>query len=294
MTIGSLFSGIGGLELGLERAGLGPVRWQVEADEWCQRVLSKHWPDARRFDNVVTVGREQLEPVDVICGGFPCQDISQAGTGQGLQGKRSGLWFEFLRIIRELLPQVVVVENVAALLGRGLGEVLGGLASSGYDCEWDCVPAQAVGAPHRRDRLFVVAWRISDADGSPLLVEPKRGDGSTPATDGGDSEPLGLGGQVADADGGRRKAKRERRILNEKRKTLGDDLDRCDVSHEWPPGPDDLHAWRKMPTEAQPAICRVAHGVPAGLDARRLRALGNAVVPQVAEVIGKAAARRVL
>jgi DNA (cytosine-5)-methyltransferase 1 len=162
--IGSLFSGIGGLELGLERATGGHVVWQVERDAWCRRVLAKHWPKAERFDDVCTVGAASLAPVDVICGGFPCQDISFAGKGAGLDGERSGLWYEYARIVRELRPRIVVVENVAALLVRGLDAVLGTLASLGYDAAWDCVPAASVGAPHRRDRLFVVAWRnLADA-----------------------------------------------------------------------------------------------------------------------------------
>src|SRR5690606_28720166 len=105
----------------------------------------RHWPDARRFDDVRTVGAHNLAPVDLICGGFPCQDISVAGKGAGLDGERSGLWVEFARIVRELRPRFVVVENVPALLARGFGRVLGDLAACGYDAEWDCIPAAAVG-----------------------------------------------------------------------------------------------------------------------------------------------------
>jgi DNA-cytosine methyltransferase len=163
LTIGSLFSGIGGLELGLERAGLGPSVFQVERDEYCRAVLAKHWPAALRFDDVCTVGAHNLPRVDVLCGGFPCQDISNAGRRAGITvGTRSGLWFEYSRIIRELRPRYVVVENVTALLTHGLDAVLGELAESGYDAEWDCVPASSVGAPHQRDRIFVVAYPASD------------------------------------------------------------------------------------------------------------------------------------
>ena len=158
MRIGSLFSGIGGLELGLERAGCGSVVWQVERDPFCRSVLAKHWPSAVRFDDVCAVGLDNLPPVDIICGGFPCQDLSYAGKGAGLAGERSGLWREYARIVRELRPRFVVVENVSALLARGLGDVLGDLAALGYDAEWHCVRASDVGAPHRRERLFVVAY----------------------------------------------------------------------------------------------------------------------------------------
>ena len=158
LSIGSLFSGIGGLELGLEWAGLGPTVWQVEQDPFCQRVLAKHWPDAQRFDDVRTVGASNLGPVDLICGGFPCQDLSYAGKGAGLAGARSGLWTEYARIVGELLPRFVVVENVAALAARGLDRVLGDLAALGYDAVWLPVRAADVGAPHRRERLFIVAY----------------------------------------------------------------------------------------------------------------------------------------
>lgn len=159
MTIGSLFAGIGGLELGLERAGLGPTIWQVEQDAYCRSVLAKHWPDAdRSVTDVCEAGAANLERVDLICGGFPCQDLSYAGKGAGLDGARSGLWFEYLRIIRELRPRFVVVENVAALLARGMDVVLGTLAESGYDALWTSLRASDVGAPHRRERLFIVAY----------------------------------------------------------------------------------------------------------------------------------------
>jgi C-5 cytosine-specific DNA methylase len=121
LTIGSLFSGIGGLDLGLERAGLGPVLFQVEIDPFCRAVLAKHWPKALRHDDVRTVGRTATLPrVDLLCGGFPCQDVSGAGKGAGLEGERSGLWFEFHRIVAATLPRFVVVENVASGKGRYL------------------------------------------------------------------------------------------------------------------------------------------------------------------------------
>ena len=157
LTIGSLFSGIGGIELGLERAGLGPVVWQAENDPYCLRVLEKHWPDVRRYTDVRQVDENTGRP-DIICGGFPCQDLSYAGKGAGIDGARSGLWSEFIRVVRLFRPAFVVVENVPALLGRGMGRVLRDLAACGYDAEWDCIPAAAVGAPHRRDRIFIVAY----------------------------------------------------------------------------------------------------------------------------------------
>lgn len=164
MKIGSLFSGIGGLELGLEWSGLGHTAWQVEQDRNCLHWLAEHWPSAQRHTDVRTVGAHNLSPVDVICGGFPCQDISYAGKGAGLDGHRSGLWYEFARIVGELGPGYVVVENVAALFTRGIDQVLGTLADIGYDAEWSTLRASDVGAPHRRERVFIIAWRRELAD----------------------------------------------------------------------------------------------------------------------------------
>lgn len=155
----SLFAGIGGIDLGLERAGMTCVA-QVEIDPFCRRVLEKHWPDVPKFDDVRTVTRETLAdvlPIDLIAGGFPCQDISHAGRMAGIGGERSGLWSEFHRLICEVRPRFVLVENVAALLERGMGTVLSELAGSGFDAEWSVLPACAMGATHMRRRVFIVA-----------------------------------------------------------------------------------------------------------------------------------------
>lgn len=152
-----LFSGIGGFSLGLERAGMETVAF-CEIDPFCRRVLAKHWPDVPIHHDVRALKATDVEAVDVICGGFPCQDISNAGHRKGIGGERSGLWSEYARLIGEIRPSYVIVENVAALLGRGLGVVLGDLAALGYDAEWDCIPAAAVGALHYRDRLWITAY----------------------------------------------------------------------------------------------------------------------------------------
>ena len=167
LTIGSLFSGIGGLELGLERAGLGPTIWQVEIDPWCRSVLAKHWPDAKRFDDVRSVGAADLDRVDVICGGFPCQDISSANLrGEGLNGERSGLWREMLRIIREIAPRGVVIENIGSVWRRWVPVVRGELHSLGYASLPLRLSPAGFGAPHHRDRVFVVAY--AHTEGEPL------------------------------------------------------------------------------------------------------------------------------
>jgi DNA (cytosine-5)-methyltransferase 1 len=167
-----LFSGIGGFSLGLERTGGFETIAFCEIDPFCRRVLAKHWPDVPCFKDVTTLRGESVGPVDVICGGFPCQDISLAGSQAGMgDGTRSGLWSEVARLTRELRPRLVIVENVANLLrgpadrpGGWFGRILGDLAECGYDAEWENIPAVALGAPHRRERIWLVAYPHEDAD----------------------------------------------------------------------------------------------------------------------------------
>lgn len=179
LTFGSLFAGIGGLDLGLERAGM-VCKWQVEIDPYATRVLENHWPNVQRFGDVKLCGSHNLKPVDLICGGFPCQDISNASAAssgrQGLEGTRSGLWNEMHRIVNELRPRFIIVENVSALTFRGLDRVLADLSESGYDAEWDCVPASFFGAPHRRERLFLVAYpnQVGSKNGAHSTVASSR------------------------------------------------------------------------------------------------------------------------
>lgn len=158
LTVGSLFAGIGGIDLGLEMTGGFRTAWQVEIDAFCRKVLAKHWPDVPRHDDVRTFPPDESEGwrVDLIAGGFPCQDVSYAGKGAGLAGDRSGLWHEAARVVRVLRPRYVFLENVSALLTRGLDSVLGTLASLGYVGEAHCLPAAYVGAPHIRDRVFIL------------------------------------------------------------------------------------------------------------------------------------------
>lgn len=159
MRFGSLFSGVGGFDLGFERAGM-KCEWQVEFDKNCQNILRKHWSETELFDDVRTVGKHNLKPVDVICGGFPCQDVSIAGKRAGLAGERSGLWHEFARIIDELEPSWVVIENVPGLLssnrGRDFATVIRWLAQRGYGVAWRILDSQHFGVAQRRRRVFIV------------------------------------------------------------------------------------------------------------------------------------------
>lgn len=171
ITFGSLFTGVGGFDLGFEQAGM-VCKWQVENDPYCIRVLERHWPSVQRYDDICTTKHPNY--VDVICGGFPCQDISNAGKRIGIEGKRSGLWAEMFRLVCEVRPRIIVVENVAALLGRGIGRVLGDMAEGGYDAEWDVLPACAFGAPHIRERVFIIGLD-SNAKGNRFYSKQEMG-----------------------------------------------------------------------------------------------------------------------
>jgi len=277
LTVGSLFSGIGGLDLGLERAGM-QVLWQCEIDPYCRRVLEKHWPGVIRYDDIREITGDEVGYTDVLAGGFPCQDVSTAGKRAGIaEGTRSGLWFEFARLIGEIKPRWVIIENVPGLLsvdsGRGMGTVLYDLAVRGYDAEWDCISAASVGALHRRDRIFIVAH----ANGSGHL-HGQAGKLPAEAREHALSEPIAEGPDVPLAP------RRDGRGRNVRRDRLEDDTG--PLERGW--RDNTLRTFRHASRErwtTEPDVGRVAHGIPARVD--RLRALGNAVVPQVAEYIGR-------
>ena len=212
LSVGSLFSGIGGLELGLERTGGFRTAWQCEIDAYCSEVLKLRWPSVPNLGDITKVDWNEVEKPDVICGGFPCQDISVAGRGAGIkEGTRSGLWSEYARAIRELQPRYVVVENVAMLARRGLVRVLGDLASLGYDAEWFTIRASDVGAPHRRERLFIIAH---DNNRTGAGIEPQKltGEGREPPLG---RDNAGVDAAHADNDGacGQARAEEGRRGL---------------------------------------------------------------------------------
>ncbi len=163
VTLGSLFSGIGGLELGLDACGLGPVVWQCDSDPYARAVLEKHWPNVTRYNDVRDIDASVTRP-DVICGGFPCQPHSLAGKRRGTADVR-WLWPEFARIIEAVRPAAVFIENVPGLRTSGLRDVLADLARLGFDAEWDLFSAAETGAPHRRQRLFVLAYADGELSG---------------------------------------------------------------------------------------------------------------------------------
>jgi DNA (cytosine-5)-methyltransferase 1 len=272
----SLFSGIGGIDLGLQRVGMTIVG-QVEIDSYCQRVLQKHWPEVSRHDDVHTTiewWNSQARPtVDIVAGGFPCQPVSTAGKGRAQNDER-WLWPAFVQIIRQLRPKYALLENVPGLLGRGAGTVFGDLAESGYDAQWDCLPAAAVGAPHIRDRWFAVAyitnWRqVRDyatqrntraellSTGHSESFGCRQGRSGRPCSDG-----------MADADG---MARSTFKVFTKSRSIHYGAHARAGTNgHDW---------------TTESTVDRVADGIPHRVD--RLRGLGNAVVPQVAEWVGR-------
>lgn len=282
MRIGSLFSGIGGLELGLEWAGLGKTVWQVERSAYCRSVLAMHWPTAKRYTDVRTARGSELAPVDLICGGFPCQDVSAAGLGAGLAGARSGLWYEFARLVEECGPRWVVVENVASGASRWVDAVRGDLGRLGYASFPIPLGAVDVGAPHRRNRIFIVAHtdRERVRDGAERMpwgrVRGVRRQGSSELShDGGARD-------ASDADSGRREGERladEGGIGGARGRELdGRGGPRAD-GHGAARRPDDC--WTP-----EPRVRGVDDGSASRLDRHRLAALGNSVVPQCAEVVG--------
>lgn len=170
-----LFSGIGGFSLGLERTGGFETVAFCEIEEFPRRVLAKHWPKVPCYHDVRELTAERLAAdgiaVDVITGGFPCQDISLAGRMSGLGGEKSRLWDEMLRLITDLRPRYVVIENSPVLRSRGLEQMLSSLVAVGYDAEWHCIPLNALDAPHRRDRVWIIAYTACERNGiSPLEI----------------------------------------------------------------------------------------------------------------------------
>jgi len=266
VTIGSLFSGIGGLELGLERAGLGPVLWQCEIDPFCRAVLAKHWPNVTRYTDVTRP--RDYPAVDLICGGFPCQDVSSAGKQRGLGGERSSLWWHFADVVRRVRPRVVVVENVNSGKTLWLPHVRHQLHVLGYATRALAVSAADVGAPHLRRRVFVVA----DAHGDRELA-------------------LSVNAAVARSPKAPADAVRIRPLQQcrrrEERPTPADAVRRG--GRGWrDPEPGMVRVVHGIPSR-EPGMVRVVHGIPSrvdGLGARR-HALGNSVVPAQAEAIGR-------
>ncbi len=270
LTFGSLFAGIGGFDLGFERAGMR-CAWQVEIDDFCQQVLAKHWPDVPRLGDVRNVGRHNLAPVDIICGGFPCQPHSVAGKRQGAQDDRD-LWPEYRRIVDELRPTWVVAENVPGIRTTILDQVLSDLGNLGYSAETISLPAAAFDAWHPRQRYFIVAHTASKRTRS-VPVRPGRQDKAAIDVDG---QGASVSPDIEGAGLANWRQTGTSTAANETNERMAQPRpERCD-STWWP---------------SEPGVGRVVYGVSSRLDKierrKRISGLGNAVVPQVAEFIGR-------
>ena len=273
-----LFSGIGGFSLGLERTGGFETVAFCEIEPFPRKVLAKHWPKVPIYDDVRTLTKDILDrdgiAVDVICGGFPCQDLSTSGNQKGL-GKetRSGLFSEIIRLSSELQPQFIIMENVSALLsgdgGRWFSYVLGSLAEIGYDAEWHCIPASHLGAPHRRDRIWIV--------GNALRVGSQQQNQDAAALADHALPPSSQSRILANPERGISQAELLRKF--------GQVLPETDCGRP-ADGPRIRNVSKSGQWSFEPNVGRVAHGVPDR--PHRLKALGNAVVPQIPELIGNA------
>lgn len=288
MKVLDLFSGIGGFSIGLEKAGMKTITF-CEIEEYPSKILKKHWPgipiarDVRLLSYREGILYEGDEPIyrgtiDVICGGFPCQDLSVAGKQAGIEAERSGLWSEFARLISEIRPRFAIVENVTALLsgpsgrpGRWFGRVLGDLAEIGFDAEWHCIPASELGAHHHRDRVWIMAYPNRShlaRDRMSGRVQKEKPDINSGGGDWLTRE------NVAYPTGSRQQGqgKVEQSLFAEayrEGKTI----------NAFSGGTPEI--W-----QVEPELGRVADGVPDR--SHKLKALGNAVVPQIPEIIGNA------
>lgn len=306
-----LFSGIGGFSLGLERTGEFETVAFCEIDPFCRRVLAKHWPTIPCHDDITTREFHEGE-ADVITGGFPCQDVSLAGRRAGLAGANSGLYRELVRALRVVRPRYGIVENVAALLSDGMGTVLGDLAESGIDTEWDCVPACAIGAPHERDRVWIVthanhercgeAWQLQHR---PLQVPAGGTEARAAARDASDPSCEQTDSHAPrDGCGQGRTQRPPDSFAGVRDEACRNVADPCSARLAFRAGLT-RDAWEEFaPTERdaisnggkslwpdEPALSGVDDGIPDWMD--RVRSTGNAILPQIPEIIGCAVARAI-
>tara|TARA_R100000742_G_C4276072_1_gene96913 strand:- start:789 stop:1751 length:963 start_codon:yes stop_codon:yes gene_type:complete len=290
ITIGSLFSGIGGFELGLERAiPNSKTIWQCEQNAFAQKVLKKHWTDVPIYDDIKEIKHGTIDIVDIICGGFPCQDISQAGKRKGIaNGARSGLWFEMLRIINMVRPRIAIAENVTAITQkeRGMDIVISSLSKIGYDVEWIDVRASDEGAPHQRERIFFVAYPVKMYTIKKFGIVEKeerkiskeiqhkreysnRSWNSNPIDDGTRCEPSNTIHE-------RSEKQSLHDVTVEKKKQFEYRSGENGRIHK-------RNYWNTTPIESP--LCRMDDGISNRVD--RFKALGNAIVPQCSETIGR-------
>ena len=286
MRVLDLFAGIGGFTLGLERAGFETVAF-CEIDPFAQKVLNKNWPKVPIYDDVKEITAAQLRTdgieVDIITGGFPCQDISVAGRQEGLKGERSGLWSECARLLRDIRPRYAIFENVRNLLNGNNGDwfrqVLWEISAIGYDVEWHCIPASALGAHHKRDRVWIVAYCNSDDRRRRSSAQSHQRETRLESRCSSAGQSFTEATQtLADSSSVRqsRQGQLEQSLFAKKNKE-------GKTTYALTSGTPDI--WK---TES--SVGRVANGVPDRT--HRLKCLGNAVVPPIPEMIGRAIMQR--
>ena len=258
IRVGSLFSGIGGIEYGFEQAGGFETKWFVENNPYAQTILRKHWPNALIYPDIRKLDFTMPPEIDVLTGGFPCQDISIAGKGRGLEGERSGLWKQYLRAISEMRPRYALIENVPMLRHRGLSTILCDLAEIRYNAEWFSLSAKEVGALHKRERMFIIAYPDDNGTLGQEAAEAQWGRLQTEFDD----------LVASDAWGERVERHKQKTLSRQQGLSWGKDVRRLE----------DLQRIRDIP---EPLLRRDSNGVSFRLD--RIKCLGNAVVPQVAE-----------
>jgi len=269
------FSGIGGFSYAAEKlvGGFKTVSF-VECEPYCQKVLKKHWPDVPIYEDIKSY-RPEPYSAEVISGGFPCQSISNAGKREGItETSQSGLWYELYRVICLLRPQYVVLENVSAILSNGLGIVLGNLAEAGYCCEYACIPASYIGACHQRDRWWLVAYS-----------DKTRFQKERPEQQATRAKQYRELGNIANTEGSKRNGNETIEKYGKARtQEIFRDRNGSENTYIWRDTPHELKGdWREW--SIKPVICRTSNGVPSGVDrAKRLKALGNSIVPQVAAI----------
>lgn len=291
MTFGSLFSGFGGIDLGLEMSGM-TCYWQVEINEYARRVLQKHWPHVPKENDVATFPRGKISSwqVDLIAGGFPCQPVSCAGRRQGRCDSR-WLWPHFARIVRLLRPKYVVLENVPGLLIRGHGfeDVLGELAGMGFDAEWAVLPACAFGAVHPRERVFIVAYaaltRVRELSKGQGNKRKRKNLSCRSGEITSDADVLRCQGKYI-GHGNEQPAQRGQSRSSE----ASSDSDSVDNEKRIFQSGDQFSSLpRACWGSDKPGVVRTSYGVPHRVE--RIRGLGNAVVPAVAKFVGEAILR---
>lgn len=249
----SLFSGIGGFDWGLERAGM-KCAGQVEIDNFCIKVLEKHFPNVKRIKDIKDVTENDFGAVDLVCGGFPCQPFSIAGKRKGKTDDRY-LWQEMFRVIKIYKPTWVLGENVTGIVNLGLGDVLFDLESAGYEVQPVIIPACAVGAPHRRNRVWIIAYSSSNG------LQNKK-----------DEQILGK--------------EKQAKFFSCKSKNLKNVTNATSLyAQGYLQKQGKIKLGRGAWWKTEPCVDRVADGIPTRVD--RLKSLGNAVVPQIVEILGR-------